>query len=167
MSAIGKPLLSIIRNSVPVPLFRMQSARAVSLRDYAVATAAGRRSYDLHLVNGVASPSDLSGGLFLGPNGMSMRPKGTALAMLLAGFHGRCSVWEVPAGTPIPPELILLHEHTDHYALQPAQAMPLVELNKRLTSFLAQAGVVVSSRKQLYERHPDLEPHAHGFSENA
>ena len=45
--------------------------------------------------------------------------------------------------------------------------MPLAELNKRLSAFLAQAGVIVSSRDAFYKAHPEMLPEAVGFSENA
>lgn len=166
-SRVGQPLVGVFRGSVPVTLFRMQSAKTVALRDFDAAMAAGRKSYDLRTTAGRVEPSDLSGNAFLGPNGMSLRPAGVVLATLVAGFRGRCNIFEVPAGTPIPPELVLLHEHSDHFALQAARGMPLAELNKRLSAFLAQAGVIVSSRDAFYKAHPEMLPEAVGFSENA
>ena len=164
---LGQPLIGIFRGTVPVTLFRLQSAKAVSLRDFDVAAAAGKKSWDVRLHAGRVEPSDLSGSVFMGPNGMSLRPVGAVLATLVAGFRGRCNVFEVPAGTPIPAELVLLHEHSDLFALQAARSMPLAELNKRLTAFLGQPGVVVSSRDAFYKAHPDMLPEAVGFSENA
>ena len=106
---------------------------------------------------------------FLGPNGMSMRPKGTALAMIIAPFRApRTLVLEVPAGTPIPPELCLLHEHSDHYSVQPAARMSPAALNAALTAFLSQPGVVrMESKAAFYARHPDMHPNVVGFSSNA
>jgi len=168
MNHVGRPLLGIYRE-LPLALFRLQAAKTVALRDYAVQRAAGRASFDLHLHDGgIVQPSDTAAMTFNGPNGMSLRPSGPMLASIVAQFRGRCIVFEVPARTPVPEELVLLHEHTDHYSLQAARPMPLEELNKRLTAFLGRTpGVITSTKAALLERHPELRPEAAGFSENA
>jgi hypothetical protein len=63
--------------------------------------------------------------------------------------------------------LVLLHEHSDHFALQPAEEMTLPDLNMKLTAFLNQSGVVMSDKTTFYNRHPDMTQEAVGFSENA
>ena len=111
-------------------------------------------------------PAELN---FLGPNGMSMRPVGHMLSVIIGTFRSpQAMVVEVPAGTPLPPALVLLHEHTDHYAVQPARRMPLAELDAELSAFLAQPQVVKhSSLEDFYKAFPDMHPSVVGFSENA
>jgi len=50
-------------------------------------------------------------------------------------------VYAIPEGTLLPDDLILVHEHTDHYSLQPAVEMDLKDLNKKITRFLEEKGV--------------------------
>jgi hypothetical protein len=161
---------------LPVSLFRIQGGASVRLRLEAAQRAAGRSSFDIsaHEDGKVVLPRAPPGAggaeeLFLGPNGMSMRPKGTALAMIVAPFRAaRTFIFEVPAGARIPPELCVLHEHSDHYAVQPAVRMSPAALNAALTAFLAQPGVVrMESKEAFYERHPDMHPNVVGFSNNA
>ena len=67
--------------------------------------------------------------------------------------------------TPIPKELILAHEHTDHYSMQPAVEMSLKgrdeqpnfssfpvlntipDLNQRITQFLQASGTLYTPEK--------------------
>ena len=139
------------------------------LRAEAAQKTAGRTSFDIAERDGRVWPRDPEEARFLGPNGMSMRPKGPMLAVIVASFRGgKPSILEVPAGTAIPPELVLLHEHSDHYSVQPASPMTLAQLNTALTRFLSQPSVVrFGNKAAFYERHPDMHPDAVGFSENA
>lgn len=134
-------LLGRFIGSTPLTLFRIQSAAKVSLRAEAVQRAAGRTSFDITCsADGFVHARDEI--TFLGPpNGIGMRPEGRMLAVIAATFRKRARVYEVPAGTRIPPELVLLHEHSDHYAMQPATRMTLARCNAALTAFLLQDGV--------------------------
>ena len=98
-----------------------------------------------------------------------MRPKGNILAVIVGNSKAaRRVVFEVPAGSRIPPELCVLHEHSDHYSVQPAARMSPAALNAALTAFLAQPGVVrMEGKDAFYARHPDMHPSVVGFSENA
>jgi hypothetical protein len=164
-----KLLLGRFTSVTPVTLFRVQSGLKVNLRPEAAARAAGRRSFDISEREGAVWARDASEKAFLGPNGMSLRPLGNMLAVLIGTFKARNTlVFEVPAGTPLPPELVLLHEHSDHYALQPAQRMTLVELNDSLSKFLAQPRArKYANLEAFYEAHPAMHPYEVGFSENA
>jgi hypothetical protein len=84
--------------------------------------------------------------------------------VIVGTFRGRgARVYEVRQGTPIPDELVLLHEHTDNYSLQPAAPMTLDELNAGLTRFLAQPGVVMHASKDAWwAAFPDMSPAAVG-----
>ena len=98
-----------------------------------------------------------------------MRPLGQMLSVIVGTFKARNAVvLEVPQGAALPPELVLLHEHSDYYALQPAQRMNLGALNAALTRFLAQPCVRKhASLDAFYTAHPQMHPSVVGFSENA
>ena len=98
-----------------------------------------------------------------------MRPLGGMLAVIVANFRGaRTRIFEVPAGTPLPPQLVVLHELSDHYAVQPAAPMTAAALNDALTAWLAQPAVLcLPDKAAFYDRHPEMRPEAVGFSENA
>ena len=154
----------------PISLFRIQAGVKVRLRSEALARAAGRKSFDIaEREGGVVVPVDPAVPEFLGPNGMSMRPAGRMLAVIVGTFRSsKALLYEVPAGTRIPTSLVLLHEHSDHYSMQPAERMPLARLNAALTTFLSQEEVIRhASIDAFYEKHPDHHPTKVGFSENA
>jgi hypothetical protein len=157
----------------PPTLCRIQGGASVRLRLEAAQRSVGRASFDIsaHEGGAVVRPRVPAGEdeRFLGPNGMSMRPKGGMLAVIVGGFKGaRTIVFEVPAGTPLPPELCVLHEHSDHFSVQPALEMTPARLNAALTAFLAQPGVIrMESKEVFYARHPDMHPNVVGFSSNA
>ncbi|MCJ1257296.1 hypothetical protein MMC24_005121 [Lignoscripta atroalba] len=44
-------------------------------------------------------------------------------------------IFRIPKGTPLPSTLVLLHEHTAQFSLQPSFGMPLDDLNERLDEF--------------------------------
>ena len=179
-SAAAPRLLGRFSGVLPVTLFRIQGGASVRLRLEAAQKAAGRTSFDISTHAHEGGPAvvlprapppagSAEAERFLGPNGMSMRPKGTALAMIVAPFRApRTLVVEVSAGARIPPELCVLHEHSDHYSVQPAVRMSPAALNAALTAFLAQPGVVrMESKEAFYARHPDMHPNVVGFSSNA
>ena len=57
--------------------------------------------------------------VFIGPNGLSFRPLGLNLYDNIGRSKGKNQVIaEVPQGFVLPPELIFLHEHGDHWSLQ-------------------------------------------------
>ncbi len=163
---LNKALLGRFAASTPITLFRIQSGLAVKLRP----KEEGKHSHDIvRREDGLVLPRDAAELHYLGPNGMSMRPKGNMLSVIVGTFTARNTVvFEVPQGTPLPPELVLLHEHTDHYALQPAQRMKLSAANAALTRFLAQPLVRrYSGVEEFYAAHPNTHPSVVGFSENA
>lgn len=93
-----------------------------------------------------------------GPNGASMRPNSYMQKELIYSFEGaRALVYILPAGgsarvhlspaepdnqgpigVELPDDLVFLHEHSDHFSLQPAKPMALSELNSKITQFLKQ-----------------------------
>ena len=166
MIHVGKPLLGRFTRTVPVTLFRIQVGAAAKLRPEASATAAGRKSFDICCApdSNAVAPRDPAEPRFLGPNGMSLRPAGHMCGVIVGMFRGRgARVFEVRQGVSIPEELVLLHEHTDHYSLQPAVPMTLDELNAGLTRFLAQPGVIVhKSKDAFWAAFPEMCPAAVG-----
>lgn len=121
---------------VPQPLFRFQTGNVIKLRDYATQVAKGSRSYDLKLHNQLVLP--MEGDTFHTPNGMSLRPSTPKMHSLLSQFVGASpNVFCLMEGLQIPEGLVLIHEHTDHFSLQTAVPIPLAELNKKLTDFMA------------------------------
>lgn len=56
-----------------------------------------------------------------------MRPNSPYQQQLVRSiFHGNNRVvYSVPAGTKLPDHLVMVHERTDHYSLQPAKEMLL------------------------------------------
>jgi hypothetical protein len=126
------------------------------------------------------------------PNGASMRPNGQYQQGLVRRLAGRdWIVYSVPkcwlspwtesiyvassayvwppetADTPLPKELILVHEHTDHYSMQPAVEMSLegrderpkilsfscfnhiLDLNQRISQFLQASGTLYTTEHWL------------------
>ncbi|KAJ6436233.1 hypothetical protein O9K51_11216 [Purpureocillium lavendulum] len=119
----------------PTTLFRLNNGTKIKLRDLA---AKARSSYDVQSENGLVLPKALNPLTYSGPNGASMRPLGETQTNLVKSFKGDdMLVWGVPEGTALPDTLILVHEHTDHYSLQPAQQMSVKDLNQELTNFFA------------------------------
>ncbi len=121
--------------SVPIELFRVQNTLKVKLRDFQKQTAKGSKSFDFKLhEDGLIHP--VPSDQFRVPNGMSLRPGGPNLSNILAHFKGKHVVYRIPEGVAIPENLVLYHEHSDHYAMQTTVPCTEKELNARLTEFL-------------------------------
>ncbi|KAF9786396.1 hypothetical protein BJ322DRAFT_1059391 [Thelephora terrestris] len=122
---------------IPYDIFRVQSGSQVALRDFQVQKRLGRRSYDLHVgPGGMVQPS--IGDKLQGPNGCSVRPKGLNLDEIVDNFPGSdILIYRLEEGIQLPDDLVLLHEHTDHHALQCATPMTLKSLNQKLTDLFA------------------------------
>ncbi|KAI5801499.1 hypothetical protein DFH27DRAFT_556976 [Peziza echinospora] len=148
-----RPLLGRHPRAIPIELFRINSSKGVSLRDYAVQMQLGRRSFDLKLgPDGLVHPQP--GPIFTGPNGASMRPMGTMLQEIVRGFSGQKSaVWRIPEGVELPKELVVLHEHSDHYSMQTTEPVELSVLNERISQFLEAHGEKMSV-DEFCERYP-------------
>ncbi|TPX30287.1 hypothetical protein SeMB42_g07935 [Synchytrium endobioticum] len=123
---------------VPLHLYRLQIGPRAQLREFEAQKKLGRDAYDLKLGDdGLVHP--MKGPSFEGPNGMSLRPLGPAFGELIAGFRGRNTrIIPIPEGTVLPSEMVLLHEHSDHYSMQCDEPMSLPDLNNALTAFLDQ-----------------------------
>lgn len=114
---------------IPIELFRVNDGPQVRLRDSEQQHNLGRRSYDLHLGNdGLVHP--IAGDLFE------------------CAFSSPRS--SLRTGVP---QLVLYHEHSDHYSLQCAIPMTLNDLNKNLTKFFNTNGEVMT-KEEWCERYP-------------
>ncbi len=134
---------------VPETLFHIATSKKIALRDYNVQMALGRTSFDF-----VSEPSGLilpSKDFFEKPNGMSLRPEGVNMWDILGRFNNKVEIQIIPAGTPIPSELVLCHEHGDHYSLQTSEPVTPKVLNERLTAFLASMERI--SKEEYFKRY--------------
>lgn len=116
----GPNLLSVFTR-FPKELFRVNNGRHVELR----ARTPARCIYDITLSNGRAEPKALDPTTYAAPNGASMRPNSPYQQSLVSWRFrgGDMLVYAVPEGTVLPEELLLVHERSDHYSLQPAVSM--------------------------------------------
>ena len=106
---------------VPLTLYRCQSYKMPKLRERSIQFSRGITSFDFKLGdNSLYNPAE--GDIYLGPNGLSLRPLGVNLAELVGSFKGGY-IYEIPKDTIVPDGLILIHERTDHYSLQPKQSI--------------------------------------------
>jgi hypothetical protein len=88
-----------------------------------VAEKKGLLKYDYEVSSrGLIEPSPVSN-TFVGFNGLSLKPSGRFLFELVALGRRNSRVIEVPEGTEIPGDLILLHDGDDFYSLQPTLPM--------------------------------------------
>ncbi|KAJ6260500.1 hypothetical protein Dda_4726 [Drechslerella dactyloides] len=148
----NRPLLGRFR-SLPIELFRVNNGLDVRLRDRAAQLKFGRRSFDLIVRDdGLVHP--MLGDTFEGPNGASMRPNSPYLSEIVANFAEEDAViYRVAQGTPLPDELVVLHEHTEHYSVQCSRPMPLPDLNRRVTEFFKEKGEMMGVF-EFEERYP-------------
>lgn len=140
---------------LPRTLYRIQPKLPVALRALSEQQLKGRSSFDLklHEADQLVHPVPV-GSAFQGPNGMSLRPAGENLDRILREFRGAPLIYRLHEGLLLPPQLILFHEHTDHYSLQAAQPMPLPQLNDHLTRLL-QALPPPMTREQFFAAQQD------------
>ncbi|EFC44493.1 predicted protein [Naegleria gruberi] len=75
------------------------------------------------------------GDVFECPNGLSLRPGGHTLGHILAHYKKKVGLILIPEGVAIPDDLVLIHEHTDHYSLQTSVPCTEDELNAKLNHF--------------------------------
>ncbi|KFG79617.1 hypothetical protein MANI_029713 [Metarhizium anisopliae] len=102
----------------PKQLFRVNNGRPINLRVW----SPRRHSYDIFAENGLVKPKALDPLSYAAPNGASMRPNSPYQQSLVSWrFRGSdMVVYSVPKGTRLPDDLVLVHERSDHYSLQPA-----------------------------------------------
>jgi len=148
-----RPLLGRYADQVPVELARVQSGRKVRLRDYDSQMKLGRYSFDLKLKDGLVLPYE--GDDFVDPNGCSLRePTSPMFQEVVRNFRGRNILISIlPQGTPLPPSLTILHEHSDHYSIQCTRPITLNALNKELTEFF-DAHARIMEKEEFHSEYP-------------
>ncbi|KAH6640660.1 hypothetical protein F5144DRAFT_561222 [Chaetomium tenue] len=132
----------------PKELFRVNNGRAIRVR----AQTPHRHVYDIITSgNGWVEPKALNLSTYMAPNGASMRPNSRYQQYLVSWrFRGDdVVVYSIPKDTNLPDDLLLVHERSDHYSLQPAVRMSLDRLNARITQFLSSAGKVYTREEWL------------------
>ncbi|MCJ1340505.1 hypothetical protein MMC09_005801 [Bachmanniomyces sp. S44760] len=147
---------------MPKELFRVNNGRLIKLREWTVNCEG---SFDLRTEAGKVKPKALSPTSYSAPNGASMRPNSDFQQRLVSGFKGaKVVVYAVAAGTPLPDDLILVHEHTDHYSLQPAKEMSLPDLNGKITTFL-ETNSTILKKEQWLQMYPKVTEPSNGIDE--
>ena len=142
---------------IPLKLFRIVGAtKKVVVREKTKQFDKGSRSFDYTIgADGLIHPAPLDN-TFIGPNGASFRPASINMWDFLSQRKGITYVVEVPEGSILPPELVMLHERDDHYSLQLTTPMKPTVFNKRINDYLANFEVYPKST--YFERYPL--PHA-------
>ena len=155
LSTASKPRPPLLGryNHIYKDLFRVNATSKVILRDFEAQKKLGRSSYDLVIKeDGLVHPSNSDN--FEGPNGASVRPNSPFMQEIIRGFKGKgVSIYLLKEGTPLPPDLVLLHEHTDHHSIQCTRPMKLAELNDMLTKFCKTHGEKMT-KQEFVERYP-------------
>ncbi|KAI9755954.1 MAG: hypothetical protein M4579_004085 [Chaenotheca gracillima] len=142
---------------LPKDLFRINNGPAIKLRDWSVNPT---RTFDLKTEDGLVKPKALNPSTYVAPNGASMRPNSSMHRNILSRFRAiNTIVYSVPAaecrefnkavGTQLPEDLILVHEHLDHYSLQPTKDVALEELEETITEFLNRKGKMFTKSEWL------------------
>lgn len=139
---------------LPVDLFRIMLGPNIRLREKSFQESKGRLSYDLIAHNGLIKPAE--GDFFIGPNGASFRPNTFNFQNTVRLFRAPdFQIVRIPAGTQLPKELVVLHEHTDHWSMQCATPMTLYKLNG-LVSKVCQTKGTTYTKEQFVEQFPYL-----------
>ncbi|KAI1078583.1 hypothetical protein F5B20DRAFT_547651 [Whalleya microplaca] len=136
----------------PKELFRVNDGRQIKLR---VWSPQRREVYDIFAENGRVEPKALNHATYVAPNGASMRPNSPYQQALVSWrFKSQnMVVFGVPEGTELPEDLLLVHERSDHYSLQPARSMTIDDLNGKISLFMAEHARVFN-RDQWMKAYP-------------
>ncbi|KAI1275389.1 hypothetical protein F5Y07DRAFT_175237 [Xylaria sp. FL0933] len=139
-------LISVFR-SFPKELFRVNNGRHIKLR----VQQPGRHVFDIVTRNGRVEPKALDPETYMAPNGASMRPNSPyQQSLVLSRFRGPdVIVYAIAKGTQLPDDLLLVHERSDHYSLQPGASMSIEDLNGKITDFMWKVARVYTREKWL------------------
>ncbi|KAK2773961.1 hypothetical protein FQN52_005569 [Onygenales sp. PD_12] len=122
--------------SIPKTLFRVNYGLIVGLRAHPWPLRP-QGAFDLFTHSGKVEPRALTPATYIWPNGASLRPNTKRLQEVVRRIRGDSHyVYRIPAGTPLPDDLILVHEFRDHYSLQARKEMTVEDLNFTITQFL-------------------------------
>ncbi|KAG6244646.1 hypothetical protein E4U24_004912 [Claviceps purpurea] len=148
-----RPNLIAVLRKFPKEIFRVNNGPSVKLR----VQSPYRQTYDIVAKqNGLVEAKALGPETYVAPNGASMRPNSVYQQSLVSWrFRGSdVIVYSVPKGTSLPDDLVLVHERTDHYSLQPAEQMTIDNLNTKITEFL-RANAEVFTRERWLKAYPE------------
>lgn len=139
MQRRATPLLGKYVDQFPVLLTRIEKIKGgVVLLDFESQAKKQSSLYDLKLqTDGLVHPVPHNSTEYFGPNGASLRPPTSITLMEVLGNMRGVRLILIPQGTKIPHDLILLHEHSDHYSLQTTVPISLKQFNARLNAFFA------------------------------
>ena len=121
----------------PQTLYRIQPRLPVKLRDYETQISKNRLSFDLKLHKGLVLP--MQGNHFHTPNGMSLRQANDKMMNILSNFRGDLNllrIYRMQENSPVPDDMVLILEHSDHYSLQTSKEVSLNDFNSKLTEYL-------------------------------
>lgn len=116
----------------PYTMFRPLNGKAITFKARIKSDAPG--SYDIVVTDGMVKP--LQSTLFTGPNGASLRPNTYEEYYLVSSRAAKSYLCEIPKGTRVPEECVLVHEFGDHFSLQPRVVMPVEVFDSIVTQFL-------------------------------
>lgn len=135
----------------PMDLFRICQTKKVTLREFEAQKKKGSRSYDYILTEDkLIHPA--VGDTFVKPNGLSLRPQGINMWDILSTWSGKTNVLVIPKDTVVPDDLVLIHEHGDHYSLQTSISRTPRDLNASLTKFMDKFELM--SKNDYFDRYP-------------
>lgn len=149
-----KLLIKKYLDKFPHTLFRINLTKSpkFKLKEYKEQEAKGSSSYDFVAANGKICP--LPSDLFSSPNGMSMRPNTQNEFTIISDKSGKTFILEIPAGTSVPDETVLVHEFGDQFSLQPAVAMDPEHFNVKISYFMQNPAFKVYTKVEWLAVHP-------------
>ncbi|KAL4799668.1 hypothetical protein BDV19DRAFT_234378 [Aspergillus venezuelensis] len=135
----------------PKEIFRINNGLLVRLRAHP-GLYRPKGVFDLLTYAGKVQPKALNAATYQPPNEASMRPNTPRMHILTSILRGNSAcIYSVPAGTPLPDNLILIHEFRDHYSLQPREEMTVDDLNASITRFLQGKGRLFTKEEWLWQ----------------
>lgn len=116
----------------PHTMFRLLNSKTPSFKAREKTELPG--SFDIVVTDGVVHP--LVSDQFMIPNGASVRPNTVEEYYLVCSRSRKSFLCEIPQGTKVPTDCVLVHEFGDHFSLQPKKLMSIQIFNKIISEFL-------------------------------
>lgn len=123
----------------PLTLYRLLNSKTPAFKAREKTELPG--SFDIVAVDGIVYP--LKSDDFTMPNGASLRPNTTEEFYLISNRSRKSFICEIPKGTKVPADCVLVHEFGDHFSLQPNKMMSIQNFNKTVTEFLSPCKVYI------------------------
>ncbi|KAI1351129.1 hypothetical protein F5Y01DRAFT_134339 [Xylaria sp. FL0043] len=160
---MSSPRLLGVFRSFPKELFRVNNGRHIKVR----VKQPNRHVYDILAENGQVEPKALNPQTYVAPNGASLRPNSPyQQALVSSRFRGPdVIVYGIAKGTQLPDDLLLVHERSDHYSLQPGAPMSIEDLDNKITDFMWKVARVYT-REGWLKAFPEVteKSNFHGYS---